>query len=1091
MGKKVKKKARSGHKEKRVATSSPITVSQQDIPSVEIVGGGVSVATERKACAHLDKGVDLVKVSSKIGSSAPIRCEDCREGVVDRRTSKGKGKHGKKKGGGSVDSRPESKAIWVCLECGHFSCGGIGFPTIPQSHAVRHASQNRHPLAVQFENLHLRWCFPCDTLIPVEKSEENGEQRDVLADIVKIIKGRSSEGASVDVEDVWFGSGSVTSEIKLKNTLSGSLDERGGYVVTGLVNMGNTCFFNSVMQNLLAMDRLRDYFSKLDGSVGPLTIALKKLYNETSPETGLRNVITPKSFFGCVCAKAPQFRGYQQHDSHELLRCLLDGLSMEELSARKQINSSQEDGFSPNLGPTFVDAIFGGQLSSTVCCLECGHLSTVYEPFLDLSLPVPTKKPPSKKAQPIARAKKSKLPPKRSGRIRSKVNRDTDPVPAQSMSNPPNISKSSYRVESSAAVVEKSVASSVEVTSSESINLSTVVNDKVMNSQSLSATQECGNKQFSEKAREETVASVEDFTWLDYVEPDIVPNHHDMTIQNDDVLVIQDSGNEDAVQNEVLLCNNVESSSQVCSPHTEKTAASLGDLTSLDYIEPGTSSDNHDRGSEINGKSVIHDSGNKNAVKNNAFFLNDSESSSQVCSFYTESNQKVDSSGNSWEDELPLQAQGSEVLLLPYKEETSTSDEVLRGEGEISSSAVGYEQDSLDFDGFGDLFNEPEVAAGPNMKPLSSNNDFQANEAAETGFLAGNCSESDPDEVDNTDSPVSIDSCLAYFTKAELLTNEHAWHCENCSKALQEQRMKLGKRQKPMPKIGINGNEDRIQNSPSGLDKYCPFPIEARNLNNGNIKRDVLDTFDESLTSHNCKIDENENCIVETNQKDELNTVASQLKEGQSEMNDALPELSQSYSSHKTGSPASFSGQACDSCSVHEPSSAGCKTDKVQHRESQSSAGRCESEGSEDEEMDSVCVKVKRDATKRILIDRAPPILTIHLKRFSQDARGRLSKLNGHVVFKDSIDLRPYMDPRSRCTEGELYEYRLVGVVEHMGTMRGGHYVAYVRSTKSMGKVDKENRDFVWYQANDAYVREASLEEVLRCEAYILFYEKI
>lgn len=67
----------------------------------------------------------------------------------------------------------------------------------------------------------------------------------------------------------------------------------------------------------------------------------------------------------------------------------------------------------------------------------------------------------------------------------------------------------------------------------------------------------------------------------------------------------------------------------------------------------------------------------------------------------------------------------------------------------------------------------------------------------------------------------------------------------------------------------------------------------------------------------------------------------------------------------------------------------------------------------------------------------------------------------------------------------EKYAYRLVGVVEHLGTMRGGHYVAYVRGEKLDDGVA------VWYHVSDAYVRQASLEEVLRCEAYILFYEKV
>ncbi|KAI3853771.1 hypothetical protein MKX03_001212, partial [Papaver bracteatum] len=145
-------------------------------------------------------------------------------------------------------------------------------------------------------------------------------------------------------------------------------------------------------------------------------------------------------------------------------------------------------------------------------------------------------------------------------------------------------------------------------------------------------------------------------------------------------------------------------------------------------------------------------------------------------------------------------------------------------------------------------------------------------------------------------------------------------------------------------------------------------------------------------------------------------------------------------------------------------------------------------ESGEGEEVDSKSLKVKRDATKRILINSAPSILTIHLKRFSQDTRGRLSKLSGHVNFEETIDLRPYMDPRS-VEKGE-YKYSLLGIVEHSGTMRGGHYVAYVKGDKSRGKKEEDNECSTWYYASDSHVREVSLAEVLRSEAYILFYGK-
>ena len=84
-----------------------------------------------------------------------------------------------------------------------------------------------------------------------------------------------------------------------------------------------------------------------------------------------------------------------------------------------------------------------------------------------------------------------------------------------------------------------------------------------------------------------------------------------------------------------------------------------------------------------------------------------------------------------------------------------------------------------------------------------------------------------------------------------------------------------------------------------------------------------------------------------------------------------------------------------------------------------------------------------------------------------------------------------------RCIEGEKYEYRLLGVVEHSGSMRMGHYIAYVRGgERSGGQANKKERGGgggggVWYYASDASIREVSLDDVLKSDAYILFYEKI
>ncbi|GJX73718.1 ubiquitin carboxyl-terminal hydrolase 2-like protein [Tanacetum coccineum] len=958
MGKKVKK----GTTRKTVPTKA---VSQKIIPTAVV--DSVSAVREERVCPHLDKGVNVEKVSLKMALSESHKCEDCREGAIDKRA--GKGKHGKKKGGGSAS---ESKSIWVCLECGQFTCGGIGFPTVPQSHATR------HPLAVKLANPNLRWCFPCNTLLPAKSLDENGEQidgeqKDVLAEVCKVLKAQRPSNNSLDVESVYFGSGSVLSESTSanKNSLSSS-DTGGGHKVKGLLNLGNTCFLNSALQNLLAIDRLRDHYLKMETG-GPLSVSLKKLFVEANPLASGKHVVNPRPLFNSICAIASQFKGYQQQDSHEVLRFLLDGLSSEETSIQK---------CDPKNSPTFVDVLFGGQISSSVSCLECGHTSVVYEPYLDLSLPLPTKKVPSKKVPPVP-SKKLKPPPKRRGRIATKINKTSETTAAANAPVVPTTSDPSHAENN---VIEKMSEMTIREPDVSSDNMALVVYvepSTVLNSN--------GNEN-------STVDSSDDFSWLDYVNPAAVPSD-----QNADASVGDYMATDEAILQQVIEASKIESNGMKEAPPStddsvlqeviEASKTDFNGLTEtppftdvswLDYAKPSSSSwlDNAEPSSSSNDHNMASNAENGTGVL---------------------------------QEEEPKLIQQSEVILLPYEELTSTSN----GDGVVSYSAGCEKEETSDIEGFGGLFDEPEeVVYGPAVGPVS-------NGVVESGW------ESDCDEVDNTDSQVSVDKCLAYFTASELLTKtEHAWHCEQCSKALIEQKNKL---QECVPNGAKNGNS--------------------------NISSDSVTDYPVSNGSHNDESD----CGQITSEVEEKNSLVN--------------------------GEDSCSVQDTDSCQANG-SSDNSKDEKVERRVSKRLATKngsnpVEKNGVDKSGVDSSKVKVIRDASKRILINKVPPILTIHLKRLSQDARGRLSKLNGHVDFKEVMDLKPYMDP-SCCKDRDTYKYRLTGVVEHLGTMRGGHYVAYVR-----GPAAKGNNDCVWYHASDAHVKQVSFEEVLRCEAYILFYEEM
>ena len=66
--------------------------------------------------------------------------------------------------------------------------------------------------------------------------------------------------------------------------------------------------------------------------------------------------------------------------------------------------------------------------------------------------------------------------------------------------------------------------------------------------------------------------------------------------------------------------------------------------------------------------------------------------------------------------------------------------------------------------------------------------------------------------------------------------------------------------------------------------------------------------------------------------------------------------------------------------------------------------------------------------------------------------------------------------------------YRLMAVVEHIGDVFSGHFVTYRRSPYIKSGEKFSSR---WLYTSDIAVREVALEEVLRAEAYMLFYERI
>lgn len=131
-------------------------------------------------------------------------------------------------------------------------------------------------------------------------------------------------------------------------------------------------------------------------------------------------------------------------------------------------------------------------------------------------------------------------------------------------------------------------------------------------------------------------------------------------------------------------------------------------------------------------------------------------------------------------------------------------------------------------------------------------------------------------------------------------------------------------------------------------------------------------------------------------------------------------------------------------------------------------------------------------AQRRVGIRHLPNVLLLALRRFDYDLDSmRRVKINDYYEFPWELDLEPYTieglhrkDQRTEADKEEVahseavlpadyYQFRLRGIVIHMGSAEGGHYYCFIQDRDS-GK---------WLEFNDTLVREVDQADI-PAEAY-------
>nr|XP_057931023.1 ubiquitin carboxyl-terminal hydrolase 3 isoform X1 [Doryrhamphus excisus] len=344
-------------------------------------------------CPHLNSNVDFVGDSFKLPNGAPSSwcCSVCRS----------------------------NKSPWLCLTCLMVHCGryvnGDAKKHFEESQVAagnqkkgdkQDKEKGQHSVCMDSSNYSV-FCYRCDEFVVNDTK---------LGHVQKVREHLQSLENSALIPDRQRKRKHQDNQAPDKKMLKEN--DGAAFGATGLRNLGNTCFMNAILQSLSNIEQFSCYFKGLPAvalrsgqtagrrtyhtrSQGDTSVLLVEELRKTFCSLWQGGAFSPDSLFYAVWKIMPSFRGYQQQDAHEFMRYLLDHLhrelqhnqngSKETVSPQDGLRISSTEGkCCLNGTPSIVTSIFGGILQNEVNCLICGTESRKFDPFLDLSLDIPS-----------------------------------------------------------------------------------------------------------------------------------------------------------------------------------------------------------------------------------------------------------------------------------------------------------------------------------------------------------------------------------------------------------------------------------------------------------------------------------------------------------------------------------------------------------------------------------------------------------------------------------------------------------------------------------------------------------------------------
>lgn len=258
----------------------------------------------------------------------------------------------------------DSVPIWVC-QCGFTGCSRYS----ANQCMLKHAESKRHSICVNLEE-NIIWCYSCDIELHEQLTENETffgakvykqleEKVEKINQLVYRIKQRQKNQLTAQLVGT-MGLGKATGGLpRLGGGGSGYKDIMKKDNVFGLVNLGNTCFFNAVAQIMLSSPPFLEQLSRHRHLMPPGSMSDSFLQLNGGSDERVRN---PKSLFARLVRENKMYGYYNQQDSHECFINITEALEKEYSACGVQ-----------------GDLPFVGYFTYNSQCLNCGSNQFIFE----------------------------------------------------------------------------------------------------------------------------------------------------------------------------------------------------------------------------------------------------------------------------------------------------------------------------------------------------------------------------------------------------------------------------------------------------------------------------------------------------------------------------------------------------------------------------------------------------------------------------------------------------------------------------------------------------------------------------------------